>query len=83
MVNGKAAVTAAACSALSPPANNRADATKPSAKAQNKRVPTGGLGLPPDAMISITIEAESDDVTKNNTMHTVASPTASMTSNGD
>src|SRR6056297_3937628 len=81
-VIGSAAAIAAACKARRPPVSSKVAATTPSAIAQNSRVPTGGLGLPPDAMMSMTMDAESDDVTKNRTMQSVAIPIATVAVQG-
>src|SRR5690554_1449562 len=62
--NGKALTILAVCSAPKPPANSKAAATTPWVDAQNTRCQTGVLATPPDASESITIEPESDEVTK-------------------
>src|SRR5690554_77688 len=62
--NGKALAIVMVCSAVSPPANNNAAATTPSADAQNTRCQTGVMEAPPEANESITSEPESDEVTK-------------------
>ncbi len=52
------------CKAPKPPARSNAMATNPSVKAQKILCQTGLSSFPPDAIVSITREAESDEVTK-------------------
>ena len=63
-VNGKPVDTAMACSATRPPPKISAIATKPSKVHQNTRCGVGASILPPAAIVSITNEPESDEVTK-------------------
>ena len=51
-------------SAIRPPPINNTIATRPSATAQNIRWIVGGLVCPPEVIISMTNEAESEEVTK-------------------
>ena len=63
---------AAVCKAARPPANSSVAATAPSDSAQNMRCQTGGFSAPPELMISMTKEPESEEVTKNVTISIVA-----------
>ena len=72
MISGKALVIAAVCSAASPPARSSVAATAPSDTAQKIRCQTGGFSAPPELIISITNEPESDEVTKKVTISIVA-----------
>ncbi len=58
--------------ATSPPPIRRTAATNPSMIAQNSLESTGGLGFPPEVMMSMTMEPESDEVTKKVTMTIMA-----------
>ena len=60
------------CSAGSPPASSSAAATTPSVTAQKIRCHTGGSSLPPEVIMSITSEPESDEVTKKVIINKVA-----------
>src|SRR6056300_1561987 len=64
---------AAVCNAASPPARRSVAATAPSETAQNILCHTGGFSAPPELIISITREPESEEVTKNVTISIVAS----------
>lgn len=66
-VNGKAVEITPACSACTasvPPIHSSATATAPSSTAQNTRCNTGESNLPPEVILSMTSEPESDDVIK-------------------
>src|SRR6218665_121275 len=61
---GSPVVMVAVCSATSPPPISSTAATTPSSNAQKRRERTGGLGSPPEVMMSMTMEPESEEVTK-------------------
>ena len=63
--------TAIACKAPSPPASSSAIATSPSTVHQKTRCGTGEFTFPPEAMVSITSEPESDEVMKNTITRTI------------
>ena len=69
---GRALLMAAVCNAFSPPATKSTDATTPSEIAQKTLCQVGGFGLPPEVIMSITNEPESDDVTKKVITNSVA-----------
>ena len=69
---GSALISEAVCSADRPPARSSAAATTPSVTAQKIRCHTGGSSLPPEVMMSITSEPESDEVTKKVIINKVA-----------
>lgn len=69
---GSALIIEAVCNADRPPASSSAAATTPSVTAQNIRCQTGGSSLPPEVMMSITSEPESDEVTKKVIINKVA-----------
>lgn len=60
----------AACRDLRPPPRSRAMATPPSRVHQNTRCEAGASSFPPADVISITSEAESDEVIKKITRRT-------------
>ncbi len=62
--NGRPVVIAAVCSATRPPPTKSAAATAPSRTAQKSLWSFGGSGFPPAVMMSMTIEPESEEVTK-------------------
>src|SRR5690554_3896241 len=79
---GKALRMVMVCSALSPPANSKAEATTPEDEAQNTRCHTGVCNAPPEASASITKEPESAEVTKNVTIKiTVINETTEVSGN--
>ncbi|CRZ91462.1 Uncharacterised protein [Vibrio cholerae] len=55
-----------------PPIHSSATATAPSSTAQNTRCNTGESNLPPEVILSMTSEPESDDVIKNTKTNTTA-----------
>src|SRR5690554_4376386 len=61
-----------ACKAAKPPPNSRAIAMAPSRMAQKIRWEVGAFTLPPEVMLSITNEPESDEVIKNTSTSTMA-----------
>jgi len=62
--NGNPVIIVAVCKATSPPPISRVAATTPSIIAQNNLDVSGGSGFPPEVIISITMDPESEDVTK-------------------
>jgi hypothetical protein len=70
---GSALLMAAVCKALNPPKSSKTEATTPSEIAQNILCQTGGFSFPPEVMISMTSDPESEEVTKNVTIRSVAS----------
>ena len=68
--NGSPAMSEAACSDCRPPPRSRAMATAPSRLHQNTRWTAGGSSFPPADVMSMTSEAESDDVMKKITRRT-------------
>jgi len=71
IANGRPAIMEAVWRAMSPPLTTNVAATTPSNIAQNNLCILGGFGLPPEVIMSITIEPESEDVTKRIQLQTV------------
>ena len=77
--NGSPMVMAPVWRAWSPPAMRRTAASTPSRTPQKIRVAVGGEGFPPEAMMSATRDAESDEVTKKSTTQRVPTRAVSQT----